>query len=849
MKSFKSILGGTVSLSTLLLCAPAYAQDVQEDEIVVTGIRSSIEKAIDIKRQANAVVDAITAEDIGKFPDKNVAESLQRVPGITIQRQFGEGAAVGIRGAGPDLTLTTLNGQNVASTGWFVLEPARRSFNYELLPSELVGSVEVFKSSQADLAEGGVGGTVVVHTRKPLDLDSKTIFASIEGQHQNDSDKIDPQVSALGSWKNENETLGLMLSGVYQKRHLQRQGNEAFWEWGAGPVGFEQERVRTAITGAVQFKPSENLDITLNAMNMEMEADNVNHALWLTQGNTSWSGLPRPAADLLNGETAIRGPLNVAFYQARPREATMKSNVYDANIEYSGDGYDIHAQVGRTTSTGGTDFEMVLDDGLVPSISDGSYDFSNGGLAWTLPAGFDLATYDPGSVTMGTGPNFNRTPKEDNETYVQLDITKDVDLGVVDSLKFGAKYSDHDSSSRRFEFTQAAGFNPTFQTSGLNNGTVDVGAGDYQILNLDTDAIKELARASITGEVEDLGAFSNIEEKNFAAYAMANFDGDGFRGNVGLRYINTDATSNYFLDGTAAATSANYDEFLPSANLVVDLGEDMLLRASAARAIARPQYIDMYVNPDVRGTNDDLANNQFWIVGNVGLKPFVSNQFDLGAEWYFGERSLFSFTGFMKDVKNFVNFTEYSATAAEIPFTLPSSPVDEASGGWTVQEKFNGKDAEGLGFETQLVYDFGGGFGTLLNYTFTDTTTDDDTFVDGNPILSDSSKHSLNASGYYENEKFSARASYNYRSKYMLREVGAYGNRLHKGQGFVDLSASYNIIDNVSLDFEVNNLFPSNSEQIGYNTGPSPESGFTRGFPLYEYETARRITVGVSGKF
>ncbi len=851
MRSFKFILGGTVSLAAIALSAPAHAQDATEDEVIVTGIRSSIEKAVDIKREANSIVDAITAEDIGKFPDKNVAESLQRVPGITVQRQFGEGAAVGIRGAGPDLTLTNLNGQNVASTGWFVLEPARRSFNYELLPSELVGSVEVFKSSQADLSEGGVGGTVIVNTRRPLDMASKSIFASIEGQYQDDSDKIDPQASGLVSWKNENETVGLLLSGVYQKRHLQRQGNEAFWEWGAGPVAFEQERVRTAITGALQFKPSENLDILINAMNMEMEADNTNYALWLTQGNTSWSGLPRPAGDLLNGETAVRGPLNVAFYQARPREATMKSRVFDVDVNYSGDDYDIHLQAGRTESTGGTDFEMVLDDGLVPSISAGSYDFSGGEQTWSLPSGFNPATYDPGSLNMGTGPNFNRTPKEDNETYAQFDITKNVDYGVVDSIKAGVKYADHESSSRRYEFTQAAGFNANTPTAGLTDGTIEAGtgSGSYDLLRLNADAIKDWARASITGETEDLGSFSNIEEKNFAAYVMANFDGDGFRGNLGLRYINTDATSNYFVNGAPTATSASYDEWLPSANLVVDLGEDLILRSSAARAIARPQYIDMYVNPDVRGTFDDLANNQFWIVGNVGLKPFISNQFDMGVEYYFKERSLFSLTGFIKDVKNFVNFTEYQAAAADIPFTLPTTPVNEQAGGWTVQEKFNGKDAEIFGFEAQLMYDFGNGFGTLFNYTYTDTTTDDDTFVDGNPILSDSSKHSLNASVYYENDRFQTRASYNYRSKYMLREVGAYGNRIHDDYGVIDLSASYNVTDNVSLDLDVNNLLPENSRQFGYNVNPSPESGFTRGFPLYEYETARRITLGVSAKF
>jgi iron complex outermembrane recepter protein len=165
-----AVAGSAATLAMMGMAAHVHAEDAsaEAEEITVTGIRASLQRSLDIKRNSDSIVDAVTAEDVGKFPDKNVAESLQRIPGVTIQRGFGEGAAVSIRGTGQDLTLTTLNGQNVASTGWFVLEPARRSFNYELLPSELVGGLEVYKSTQANLAEGGVGGTVVVHTRKSI---------------------------------------------------------------------------------------------------------------------------------------------------------------------------------------------------------------------------------------------------------------------------------------------------------------------------------------------------------------------------------------------------------------------------------------------------------------------------------------------------------------------------------------------------------------------------------------------------------------------------------------------------------------------------------------------------------
>ncbi len=143
------------------------AQGTAASDIVVTGYRRSIEESLSRKREANAFVDVITAEDIGKFPDKNVADSLQRVPGIIIDRDGGEGSRVSIRGLQSDLTLTQLNGNFIASAD--DNEPSR-SFNYLLLPSNMIGSVDVFKSPEARLDEGGVGGTIILNTRRPLDL-------------------------------------------------------------------------------------------------------------------------------------------------------------------------------------------------------------------------------------------------------------------------------------------------------------------------------------------------------------------------------------------------------------------------------------------------------------------------------------------------------------------------------------------------------------------------------------------------------------------------------------------------------------------------------------------------------
>ena len=375
---------------------------------------------------------------------------------------------------------------------------------------------------------------------------------------------------------------------------------------------------------------------------------------------------------------------------------------------------------------------------------------------------------------------------------------------------------------------------------------MDAGAGNYVIPHADADALKKWAKASITGQTEDLGSYSEIDEDNKAVYVMAKFESESIRGNLGVRYVTTDATSTYYIANAKNETSGDYDEFLPSANIAIDLSDELILRASAARVMARPQYPDMYVNPNVVGTNDDLPNNQFWIIGNVGLQPFVSDQFDFGVEWYFDEGSLLSAAVFMKDVKNFVNLTSYHADT--VPFAGVLRPAEIANG-WTVQEKVNGKAATINGLELQYQQDFGNGFGSIINWTYTDAIADEGTFADNNRVLTDSSKNSYNLTGYFENDLFQVRLAYNWRSQYMLRESGSYGNRLHDDFGTLDLSASYFVTDNITLKLDANNLTEEGSKQFGHNKVLTTNSGFSDGFPLYEYEMARRITLGASVKF
>lgn len=217
MKVRLTPIAAAVSM-TLLTSLAANAQqaaksDNQLDQVVVTGIRASLESAVNIKKNASAVVDAVSAEDVGKLPDSDVGQSLGRLPGVSVGRAFGQGASVSVRGSDPQMTYTTLNGQTVASTGWYDQATVDRSFNYSLLPSELIGGMEVYKSSQADLTEGGIGGTVIVKTRKPLDLKPNSVFGSVKLGKGTVSTDLAKDFAGLYSWRNEAKNFGVLVAG------------------------------------------------------------------------------------------------------------------------------------------------------------------------------------------------------------------------------------------------------------------------------------------------------------------------------------------------------------------------------------------------------------------------------------------------------------------------------------------------------------------------------------------------------------------------------------------------------------------------------------------------------------
>ncbi|HEY1562596.1 MAG TPA: TonB-dependent receptor [Caulobacteraceae bacterium] len=340
MKLRRTMLIGTASFAALGFAvdsAMAADSSTTVQEIVVPGIRQSLEKAIEIKRVSENSVDAISATDIGKLPDKNIADALQRLPGVAIQGAaggeggFDEADRVSIRGTSPSLTNVTIDGHDVSTGDWFILDQysvVGRSVSFTLLPSEIVQNVVVTKTQDASTLEGGVSGAVDIQTRDPLGL-SKTFtfegsaeaaYNTNAGQH---GSQWQPQFNGLLGWKNADNTFGVILQGFYEKRSVVRYGQEvlgyqaisgtapvaatsttAFVPGTGDPIAqanpslngvqaptligsslFEQERTRAGVTGTVQWRSSDgNEELKLNGFYSHLNATNYNdnYMLWGT---------------------------------------------------------------------------------------------------------------------------------------------------------------------------------------------------------------------------------------------------------------------------------------------------------------------------------------------------------------------------------------------------------------------------------------------------------------------------------------------------------------------------------------------------------------------------------------
>ena len=858
-----AIAGALTATSTF--AAPA-SEQAELEVIEVRGIRASAKENLNQKRFAQSIVDAITAEDIGKFPDKNVAESLSRITGVSVSREFGEGEKISVRGAGPDLNRTLLNGQTVASADWFILDPANRSFNYTLLPSSIIKGLEVYKSPQASIDEGSIGGSVILRTRKPLELASNAINIGVQGQYSDASETTDPQLDALYSWKNEQESVGFLINLVSQDRTVKRQGLEILgWNDGVpshiGVPTFLQERERKTLFSSLQFVASDTLDVSLNILDSKMEANNQNANL-----------LVRPADHVVQLEpdsNVLTASVTDGWmgYNFINRVSETETSSVHLEVNYDGDGYVLAAQLGSTKAEGGTLRETSWE---YVTTTDYSYDLAGRPSVNSKVNPYDGEQFKAGWIWGGNKPT------SDEEQYAQVDFTLPVEVGVFTDLKAGLKIRDAEREVRRTAYswhgpgtiTDGSSehylqhvFNtcPTLGDCGLDAlGAVsaDVLAGGdlTQQVSHNRGVMEDIAFNGVNGQSADyaqstiLAEEFVVSEDIFAAYLQGNFEGDDYRGNLGLRYVSTKQTSggwDFSSDSWGfktidrdwlnpahlawVETDNDYDELLPSVNISINLDSDTLLRLGAARVLARQNWNDISASETFGSLNQSKPTGTR---NNPNLKPIIADQFDLSYEWYFAEASLFAATVFYKnldtlrvyDVVVEPRYNEETKKQVDVYFSQP----------------VNDKGGKIKGVELSLQHDFGG-YGVQANYTYTDANSDQvrDETRPGTGLMNGTSEHMVNLTGYYEQDGIGARLMYNYRSEW-YKGLHFNGNELwNDSYGQWDASVSYQLTEHISVNLEAINL--TDEEVVEYNTDKERVMSL--------YANGRRVSFGARFNF
>ncbi|WP_425424050.1 TonB-dependent receptor [Sphingomonas sanxanigenens] len=932
----------------MVFAAPAHAQDAPppaeavdaapaeapEQDIVVTGFRASLASALNQKRTETAAIDSIVAEDIGKFPDSNLAESMQRVPGIALQRgDGGEGRNISVRGLGPGFSRVRINGmEGTAQTGSSDIYGAGnngRSFDFNVFPTEIFSALAVRKTPSADVEEGSLGATVDLTAPKPLDQKEDFVLtATARGVYNELSKKVDPRASLLVSKKFGDGTFGILGSFAYQKRRLREVGYSSVDLLSANtnggfcsPVGFasqnpgdnagkgtdalncstgnprtsnaaayqtildlrrddlpnvegsgaflpriprylnsEQNQERIGGSLSLQFQPDDDTDISLDMLYSRFEVTRRDNYIAGISFARSASNNGQPMTSVRDIEFDENGSLLSGLFDGVDVRSeglidNFVSTFKQANLNFKHnftDTFTVTAMFGlnRSIWDGKKRLQTFID---AIDTDNFSIDF-NGNSTPVLGFGVDVNdptsfNYAPGRAdgTVLGGFSFQGKPSKNTTDGLTGEVNFDWEFTDGFKLKFGGQYRESD-----FRSTFLRAYNADTVVRALPAGTTlaDIttnitgvdklwgnGAPSSWVAidpekweeTFDFDSVRYCG-------VECGGGDTNVRESVTSAYVMSTFDlqdrlSFGVRGDIGVRYVHTEqfssgiipvappagTTSPTNLVGQYASVNRSYDNWLPSANLVIEPLDNLLLRFSAAKVLSRPELGLLAptsgVNPVTRVGN----------VNNPMLEPIKADTFDAAVEWYFRPGALLSAAFFYKDVKTLVQ-----SVTSQVPFSelgLPNALLENSNTAptelFTVSRPVNspGGTLKGIEINAQVPFDFAGGilsnFGALGNFTYIKSdfeyclvsTGGACTVTVENDLLG-LSRYTASGTLYYEDDRFSIRSTVNYRDKFLRGIPASPGSDVQGNAStiYVDASASYSINDNIKLIVEATNL-------------------------------------------
>ena len=791
-----------IAIASERLSAADAAATGATEHVEVVGQAASIDQALKEQRNSDNIESVVHADGVAQLPDANVAEAVQRLPGISVERDQGEGRFVSVRGLGPDLNSVTINGTLVPSP-----ESARRAVALDVLPSELVQSLSVIKTLTPDMDANSLGGTVDVQSLSAFD--HKGLFytgTSEAGYNQNThqtSPKFSGAISDRFSLGDGIDNFGVAAALSWNKRDFGSDNVETGGAWdfndGARLNSFEQRvydisRERTGGGLNFDYKPDDETQLYLRTLYSRFKDSE-------TRNSTSLEFDKPQAAGELGKAKAKR--------KLKQREETQEIQSYVFGGE---------RMLGLWTLSGQAGYSRSSEDSpghIAGATFKGNSSFPNSGFYDTekprpiIGAGF----YDPSNFTLDK-VDWEEQDTRDTEKNLRLDLARDYDVeGYASQVKFGGKVSrrnkDNDLNAWVYKDFDDAGFND----AQLNMTSFDKGNVHYQLgqfgPGISGGAIKDLIGGLNPGDYYDeqesrANDFKMREDIN-AAYVMNTVDIDDWRFIAGMRYEGTEfeAKGTGVRDGAFEAqdTQRDYHHWLPGLHARYQLDKNTQLRAAWTNAVVRPTFGQLAPGFVI---DDDEAS-----FGNPNLKPLESSNFDLGIEHYMGQAGTVSAFLFYKDIKNFVYNNDLAGSGEWVDFTEAHTYA-------------NGDSAKLYGLELAYSQKFdwlpAPWNGLLLgaNTTFSRSSASIEGFDQATgrnrkrdidlPNQSDTVGNLMLG---WEDDTLSLRLSANYKSQY-LYELAGISDKAHDlhvdAQTFVDFSARYSLTKNLQVSFEAQNL-------------------------------------------
>ncbi|WP_052458430.1 TonB-dependent receptor, partial [Xanthomonas citri] len=850
--------------------APAHANDTPQgaseqtagavtdlDKVQVTGLRRAIEGAISVKRDSTSIVEAISAEDIGRLPDVSIAESLARLPGLAAQRVAGRAQVISVRGLSPDFSTTLLNGREVVSTG------DNRSVEFDQYPSELVSGVTVYKTPDAGLVGQGLSGTVDMQTARPLSYNERVI--AIGGRYQRNSlgkaANVDPygnrfNVSYIDQFADR--TIGLTIGyahtdmpiqenqvGLYepwQQVNAQRQrpgvADGVYFSDGIKALRRTGNQKRDGVMATLQYRPSNAWTSTLDAFHTEAEQIDTANQFELNLSN--YNGGYTPGLNISNvrvndrntfvgGDASGVYPLVRGMYNKRED----KIDAFGWNNEITAGSVKIVADLNYSKATRD---ELNLENNLqrapMPQLDTVGVSVVGNGFSQLSP-GMNYSNPDELFLTNTIyGSGYGKVPRVEDAlkgARLQASFPMPEALSWFSDLDVGVNYANREKQK-----TQPEG-NITLGAQGEATVAADL---QYAPVNLGFAGLGSLPAWNVPATVARYMLFNpsddasflvskawTVEEKITTAWLRANINTEwgevGVRGNIGVQLQSADQSSqaNYWDASQPAGSEVRpiddgktYRDWLPSLNLAFQFPYEQTLRFAMAKQVARPRVDQLRASLEF-GV-DTSTGRPGASGGNPMLDPWRANALDISYEKYFADRAYVAAAFFYKDLKSYIytqsrdNY-DFSALVAGYVPSPGSAPVLTTG---TFSAPFNGKGGTLRGVELtaslplELIFAPLEGFGIQASATFNDSDVkirdpeSASSVGDGEISLPGLSKRVYNLTAYYEHKGFEARVSQRRRSDF-IGEIGNFnGNRTLRyvvGENITDAQISYNFSEAV----------------------------------------------------